>query len=196
MRGGSSNKELLHATDMVIARLDDLQFVLGEGPCRDAYRSRSPVLEPDMAGAAALARWPAFAREALGVGAAAFFTFPLEVGAEPFGVLELYRTTAGALSDADLSSALLLADRGAHDVLADFADAGLAPSMSDPDPVFGRTDVPQATGVITVQRGITVDQALTELRAAAFTADRSIADVAVDVLAGRIDFTDRHPPAT
>lgn len=39
VRGGDATTALMHATDPVIARLDDLQFVLGEGPCQDAYGS-------------------------------------------------------------------------------------------------------------------------------------------------------------
>ncbi len=194
VRGGAANKELLHATDAVIARLDDLQFVLGEGPCLDAYRSRMPVLEPDLTSVPERYRWPGFAREAVGAGAAAVFAFPLQVGAVPFGILELYRAAPGALTDTDLATALLLADSGARDVLEDFVDAGLEPTVADPDPMFGRPEVPQATGVIAVQRGIGVTQALVELRAAAFAANRPIADVAADVLAGRITFTDEEPP--
>ncbi len=193
VRGGGSTKELLHASDAVIARLDDLQFVLGEGPCQDAYRRRAPVLEPDLAASAAAERWPAFAREAVSAGAGAVFAFPLQIGAVPFGILELYRRDAGPLNERGLATALLLVDAGARDVLDDFATAGLEPSALDPDPMFGSAEVPQATGVIAVQRGISVGQALVELRAAAFAGSRSVADVAADVLAGRISFTATDP---
>src|ERR1700712_3310236 len=87
VRGSLTSNELLHATGPVITTLDDKQFVLGEGPCRDAYRDRQPVLEPDTGSDSATARWPGFAREAAAAGAAAVFAFPLQIGAVPFGIL-------------------------------------------------------------------------------------------------------------
>src|ERR687897_297323 len=52
--------ETLAASDGQAARLDELQFDLGEGPCWDAMRSAQPVLAPDIRGAEK-ARWPALA---------------------------------------------------------------------------------------------------------------------------------------
>ncbi len=187
VRGGPSATELLYATDAVITRMDDLQFVLGEGPCRDAYRLRTPVMEPDLHSGRASRRWPGFTREAVGAGAAAVFAFPLQIGAVPFGVLELYRAVPGGLTGSDLADALVLADVGAGLVLDDFATS-LAPTDSDPDPVFGQVEVPQATGMIAVQQGSSIPQALAALRAAAYAQNRPILDLARDVLAGRISF--------
>lgn len=195
VRGGDI-EQLLHATDAVIARLDDLQFVIGEGPCRDAYRLRAPVVEPDLASPTTVARWPVFGREAIAAGAAAVFAFPLQVGAVPFGMLELYRSTPGRFTGTDLATAVLLADTGVHLVLHDLGRADLTPTAANPEPVFGRDEVPMATGMIAVQRGIPVAQALVELRAAAFTANRPVTDVAADVLARRITFTPPDPRTT
>jgi hypothetical protein len=194
VRGGGPTTALLHATDAVIARLDDLQFVLGEGPCQDAYRLRTPVLEPDLTSAAAVQRWPVFGREAVPAGAAAVFAFPLQTGAVPFGVLELYRKTPGGLAAPEVAAAVFLADAGAGLVLDDVAGADLTPTVDDPDPLFGRDEVPVATGMIAVQLGVTIDRALIELRAAAFTSNRPITDVAADVLAGRITLRPPGPP--
>lgn len=189
VRAGEATKELLHATDPVIARLDDLQFVLGEGPCQDAYRLRVPVLEADLASPAATHRWPVFGREAAAAGAAAVFAFPLQIGAVPFGIMELYRKAPGGLTDTEVTTAVLLVGAGARQVLQDVIDAGLVPTTEQPEPMFGRDEVPQATGMIAVQLGISTSQALIELRATAFTSNRPITDVAADVLTGRITFT-------
>ena len=85
VRSGPDNTQLVHATDDVVAQLDDLQFTLGEGPCLDAFRLREPVLVPDLGSAEAFARWPGFAHEATQAGAFAAFAFPLQVGT---GVLQ------------------------------------------------------------------------------------------------------------
>lgn len=195
VRGGR-NQELLHATDQVIARLDDLQIVVGEGPGRDAFEFRVPVLEPDLDSQNGMARWPVFGREATAVGAAAVFAFPLQAGAVPFGVLQLYRPVPGRLTAAQLADALLLVDQGGPMVLTDLDGADLTPTAGNPEPMFGRDEIPVATGMIAVQLGVTVDQALTELRAAAFTTGRPITDVAADVLARRITFHPPEPPTT
>src|SRR5215218_1432824 len=97
------------ATDGAALELEELQFSLGEGPCVDASRSGRPVLQPDLARTAPL-RWPAFAGGALQAGIRAVFAFPLRVGAIRVGVLDLYRDSAGPLSQAELTDALFFAD--------------------------------------------------------------------------------------
>ena len=39
----------LCATDPVTARIEDLQFALGEGPCVDAHNQGQPIFEPHLA---------------------------------------------------------------------------------------------------------------------------------------------------
>ena len=51
---------LAAASDPAAARIEELQFVLGEGPCVDAFTGRHPVLVADLADGVA-SRWPGFA---------------------------------------------------------------------------------------------------------------------------------------
>jgi hypothetical protein len=87
------------ATGEAAEHMEDLQFVLGEGPCVEASRSGQPVLCSDLAVDGA-ARWPASAPGAEAAGVAAAFTFPLRVGVIALGVLGLYRDSSGPLSGA------------------------------------------------------------------------------------------------
>ena len=48
---------LLAAADPVSERLEELQFVLGEGPCVDAIAAGRPVLVPDLAAAGPAIGW-------------------------------------------------------------------------------------------------------------------------------------------
>src|SRR5205807_7877764 len=66
-----AQQRLVHASDLVAARLEDLQLTVGEGPGLAAVTSRAPVLVPDLA--AATSRWPAFCPDAQSAGAAAVF---------------------------------------------------------------------------------------------------------------------------
>lgn len=188
VRSGRDHRELVHATDDIIERLDDLQFVIGEGPCLDAYRERFPVVEPDLTGDAASTRWPGFAREATAVGAGAVFAFPLQVGAVPFGVLELYRRQPGGLDAQQLATALLIVDDTVRVLLQELSDTRLSPTTDHPTPVFGHGEIPQATGMVAVQLDISIPQALAHLRAAAFAQSRSIQAIAEDVVARRFSF--------
>jgi hypothetical protein len=197
VRAGPDTAQLVHATDPVVAELDDLQFTLGEGPCVDAFRRGFPVLVPDLQDPTAAERWPGFAREATGAGAAAAFAFPLQIGAVPFGTVELYRATPGELSGPEVATALLLADDMMRIVLDEITGPNhLEPTPGNPEPMFGRAEIPQATGMIAVQLQVGIPQALAQLRAAAFTANRPVLQLAQDVIARRITFTgdpNTHP---
>jgi hypothetical protein len=189
VRAGPDAAQLMHATDPVVTELDDLQFTLGEGPCVDAFRRGFPVLVPDLEDPKAAERWPGFAREATEAGAAAAFAFPLQIGAVPFGTVELYRATPGELSGPDVATARLLADRLVRVVLDEITGPDhLEPTAGNPEPMFGRAEIPQATGMIAVQLQVGISQALAQLRAAAFTANRPVLELAKDVIARRITF--------
>ena len=64
--------ETLAASDPIAARLDELQFDLGEGPCWDAMRSAYPVLVPIIRSTGP-ARWPAFTERVVRDGVSSVF---------------------------------------------------------------------------------------------------------------------------
>lgn len=173
------------ATDGAAIELERLQFTLGEGPCVDASKTGRPVLQPDLA-VTAPPRWPAFAGGALQAGIRAVFAFPLRVGAIRLGVLDLYRDEAGPLSPSELTEALSFADAATLVLLHAHAGSpvrGAVPVLDD------RAEVHQATGMVSVQAGVGLADALVLLRARAFTDERSLADLARDVLSGAVDFS-------
>ncbi len=87
--GNFLGSETLSASDDVAARLDELQFDLGEGPCWDAVRSGRAVLEPDFT-AESPTRWPAFAAAIHDDELRSIFAFPLAVGPLRIGAVDLY----------------------------------------------------------------------------------------------------------
>ncbi|MFC4495204.1 ANTAR domain-containing protein [Streptomyces ovatisporus] len=165
------------ATD---SALGTLQLTLGEGPSVDAARHGVLVLEPDLADMPIL-RWPAFASAAGELGVRAVFAFPLRIGAIRLGVLELHRDTPGSMSTGQISDVL---------VLADVLTSMLLRLGFDGEFVVLRTSVHQATGMIAAQLGVGLDEALVRLRGHAFGSNRSIDEVAADVVANRLDFND------
>jgi hypothetical protein len=180
------NRTLLCASDAIAAEVEELSFTLGEGPGIDAHRVGSPVSEPDLA-RPRRARWPSFTSLAVGAGAAAIFAFPLRVGGIRLGALTLYQPRAGRLEDDQHADALVMADVVVHAVLADQAGAPPGDLAGELDALSStRADVHQASGMVSVQLGASVADALVRLRAHAYAEGRALSDVAGDVIAGRL----------
>lgn len=71
------------------ASLDDAQYQRGDGPCLEAFRTGVPVIVQDLA-REDQDRWGGFPPVALAAGAHGVLAYPLEVGGQVAGVLNLY----------------------------------------------------------------------------------------------------------
>ena len=166
--------------------IEELRYTLGEGPCVDAYEQDRVVAEPDLADPVTR-QWFAFTPPALAAGVRAVFGFPLRVGTVRLGALNLYRDWPGSLSDDQHADALVVADVAARWVLE--AQAG-APADAMAKGLEIGADfhfvVHNAAGMVSVQQGVSVAEALIRLRAYAFSNDRPLAEVAEDVVARRL----------
>jgi hypothetical protein len=170
------------ASDEASERIDELQFTLGEGPCMDAFTSRRPVLEPDL-DTGGKSRWPVYSAAVHAEGVRAAFAFPLQVGAARLGVLDLYRTTQGGLSAEELAQALTFADVATSMLLDGQEDASPGQAAEGLAEVLEyRLELYQAQGMVMVQMGVSLVEALALLRAYAYAHDRDLADVARDVV--------------
>jgi GAF domain-containing protein len=166
--------------------IEELQYTLGEGPCVDAYRQDQVVSEPDLADPL-IPRWLAFSPPARQAGVRAVFGFPLRVGSVRLGALNLYQERAGPLTASQHADALVLADVTARWVVE--AQAGAAPDTVAKELETGADfhfAVHNAAGIVSVQQGISVTEALIRLRAFAFTSNRLVAQVAQDVIARKL----------
>ncbi len=187
----------LCSSDEASGRLGDLQYDLGEGPAVDAIRDGRAVLEPDLANPVTT-RWKGFTEPAVEAGAAAVFSFPLQLGAAHLGALDLYRDLPGPLTVAQHAEALFIADVATEAVLA--VQAGAPPdTLASELEVGGHFHyvVQQAAGMVAVQLGVSVTDALIRLRADAYGNGRPLNTVARDLIEHRIRFdphTDRHSP--
>lgn len=185
--GGPAVSEPLAATDELSARLEDLLLTTGEGPGTEDFMFGSPMLIPDLVLLAE--RWPGFAPAAVAAGARALFAFPLQAGAVRAGVLSLYRARPGPLTPQQLADALVFADIALQLLLDSYA--GISGS-ADYRPLDGlsdsRAEVYQATGMISAQLGVSLEEAFVRLRAHAFAADTPLDDVAGDVVSRTLRF--------
>ncbi len=187
----SGNHGIVCATDEVSARIEDLQLTLGEGPCVDSVRSGAPVLVPDLtaSGEIVVDRWPAFLEGAGAAGVHAVFAFPLRIGVISVGAMDLYRDAPGDLAADELPAALMAADAAAHALLDLGSPRDHQPGGSSDFRATYHPQVHQATGMVQVQLGVTTEEAFTILRARAFATDRTLVELAGDVVARRLRFS-------
>jgi GAF domain-containing protein len=179
------------ASDPVSQHVDDLQFVLGEGPCMEAFEHRRPVLVTDVADTAT--RWPLYAPAAERGGVRAVFAFPLQIGGARLGVLDVFRRDAGPLTADQLTDALLVTDVTVSAVLDRQESAGTGRSDDLDAAIRHRAELFQAQGMIMVQLGVPLAEAMVRLRAHAYAQNRRLDELARDVVAGRIRFAPEAP---
>jgi hypothetical protein len=174
--GGMLSAETLSATDPVIARVDELQLDLGEGPCWDAFGTGVPVLEPAFS--------PALQEERIG----ALFAFPMSVGPLRIGAIDLYDVRPRDLGPEDVEQVARFAARAGRTVLR------RALRLADVDddesgPPHARRVIHQATGFVIAQLGIPAEDAELLIRASAFAEGRSMREIAEELVSRRRRFT-------
>jgi GAF domain-containing protein len=181
-RGGL---QVMAASSHAVRLVEVFELQHSEGPCLDAFRSGEAVTRDDPA--AMRAAWPRFTPRLADAGFASAQAVPMRLRQEVIGALNVFRTTPGALSDADMKLARALADVAtvgivqqrmlrAGDLLAEQLQAALT----------SRVMIEQAKGVLAERAGIDVDVAFEVMRRHARTSGRPLAQVVQGVLDGSL----------
>lgn len=164
--------------------LADIEVTAGEGPGRTAHLLRRPVLVADLHGPSST-EWPGFRTAAAEAGVAAVFAVPLHIGAVGFGTLELFADVPGPLSREDLSLVLAFAEVAAETLLdGDLTgpDGRLSPSLAR---AFDHhAEIAQAQGMVMVDLGVPLAEAMVRLRAHAFARGETLVALARRVVDG------------
>lgn len=183
-----AEREIVCVSDDVIAEVEQLQFALGEGPVLDTFLSGRPTLIPDVTSALISSRWPVFSTALSRLPVGGLFAFPMRLGAITLGVCDVYRAQPAALTLDELASVLQAVDVATLSLLslragdlADEHDLGWLNTHN-----YVRRRVHQATGMLIAQLGLPAEQAFARLRAYAYASDRTIDDVAQDILDRRL----------
>lgn len=187
--GGSHRQITICTTDALAARIESLQFELGEGPHWEVLRTRQPALQADLT-QGDQEPWPIFAGAAVKLGIHAVFAFPMMIGAAVVGAVDLYNLTPRHLEGHHLALASGMASRIA------FPSIRLATAMASDGDVIDteaspsiRREVHQATGMIQSQLNTTATDAFARLRAHAFSSGQSVERIAQNVVAKGLDFS-------
>lgn len=181
-------------SDSSVATLEDLQYTIGQGPCRDAFRTGHSVHAPRL-DQNAWSRWPSFVDLAHASGIGAVFAYPLIAAGANVGVLTLYQAAEGDLTVAQHDDSVAIAEVLTETLLSlqDDAPAGsLAPGLDEA--VQYRAEIYQASGMVAVQLSVPAPEALLRIRAHAFANDQTVAKTAADIVARRLRLPDDHQP--
>jgi hypothetical protein len=181
-------RELAFATDPLGEELVELQTTYGEGPALDAATGFEPVLVADLPSAENASRWPTYAPAAARAGARAQFSFPLRIGAVRLGALDLYRRKAGALTVDEVADGVVFAEAALAVVLDTRAGLSGGWLPVEEDFLNRGAELHQAAGMISVQLGIPVSDAMVRLRAHAYLRGERLNEVASAVVQRRLRF--------
>ena len=170
---------LLAVTDEETRRVEALHQLAGEGPAVEAYRSKAPVMVGRLSDEHA--RWPGYVAAAADSGASRLCALPVLLHGLALGSATLYLTEQAprrwALVNgtflASIASTALLTD-------LDAVEDGSYPWDAGDD------RIQMASGMVSVQLGVTVDEALAVIRAFAFSNARELAQVADAVVDGSL----------
>jgi hypothetical protein len=188
LEGPDGRRIPLGASTDEAARAERLQFTVGAGPCSSAQRTRQPVfaVEVDLR-----RRWPTFAdllaEQTPFRGVVALPLQPALVGA---GVIDLLFVDPDRVTELEVFDAMAVGEL----VASSLSTAAVWSTWSpDRGPEWLHGPTPQRRAAVWEAMGklsLTLDgdtaSALALLRACAYAADRSVDDVAADVLDGRI----------
>jgi GAF domain-containing protein len=170
--------EFLAASNENTKLLELFQVQNREGPCLDAFRTATPVINANLSAAAS--RWPRFAPRAAAAGFSSVYAFPLRLRSEVIGALNVFGGQPGStLDDADVPIVQALADVAAIGLLQERAiRRGEILTEQLQGALNSRIIIEQAKGAIAQAYGISVDDAFTKIRSYARRTNRRLGEVA------------------
>jgi hypothetical protein len=185
--GDLLGSETVSASDALAARVDELQFDLGEGPCWDAMVSGRPVLEPSIKDDPRSV-WPAFTPALSAHPINSLFAFPLQVGNLHIGAVDLYSVDHTDLTTTQTRHAATMARAVGRHVLRRALDT-IGGDHEDAGNAYSRRLIHQATGMVLAQLRIPGDDARLIIQGQAYATNRSMMDVALDIVEGRLSYS-------
>jgi hypothetical protein len=148
------------------------------------------VLIPDIQGDKR-GLWPILAEAIRDDPVRALHAFPLVVGTLDIGAVDLYSPQRGTLTTDQIGDAQTLATIAARQVLLRaLASRNRGPEDEDEEErPYSRRVVHQATGMALVQLNVSAADALLIIRGHAYANNRSVLDIARDIVDRQLDFS-------
>lgn len=162
-------------TSELVARADELQHMLREGPCVDALQA-DEIDAPDLT---TEERWPRWRPVVVEAGVRSMFCVQLYLDDRNLGALNLYGVSPEAFDDADREAARHLASHAAIAISSAHERATLQ------EAVVNRTVIGQAEGLVMERYGVDADQAFALLVRYSQHRNVKLAQVARDLVRTR-----------
>jgi GAF domain-containing protein len=175
--------ETVAASNALVWAIDQDQYAAADGPCLEAARTgqvvRTGVAEAER-------RWPQFTRSARAAGVASYLSYPLMIGADFAGALNLYSEQPHGFADFDVALLRLYVTA----VSAAIANARLYTRARElawqlRQALDSRAVIDQAIGVLIAQTGISADQAFAELTRRSQNTNVKLREVATRLVASQ-----------
>ena len=167
-------------SDELVAKADELQYSLDEGPCLSAHKDNQTFRIDDMDSETRWARWTPTAST---LGLKSVVSAPLRAHGAPTGAIKVYSDHASSFNDLDEDRLLLFADQAAV-VLANVEGYADAHVMSDQlkDALLSRDVIGTAKGILMEREGIDDEAAFAMLRQASQTRNIKLREIALAVV--------------
>jgi GAF domain-containing protein len=172
--------QFMAASNEDIKRLELFQVQVDEGPCRDAFQTGRPVLDPDLLDAG---RWPRFAPLAAAAGYQSAHAFPLRLRHEVIGAIGALGMQARHWDEVEVHVAQALAHMATIGLLQERAvRRGEVLAEQLQSALNSRIVIEQAKGAIAQYRNVSVDDAFLLMRDHARRTNIRLGDVAYSAL--------------
>ncbi|MGF9753972.1 GAF and ANTAR domain-containing protein [Microvirga sp. 0TCS3.31] len=173
-------------TNERLRALDESQYEIGQGPCRDAIRTHATVVVRDLA---TDPRWPSWGRAMVSeLGIRSSLSFRLFTRPDrTWGALNVYSTEKDGFGDKDVLQGQTIAALAAVALARSINDEQLASALET------RTTIGQAIGIVMERYQLDADHAFSVLRRISSQDNLKLRDLAAQVVATR-EVPHRHTP--
>jgi len=156
-----------------------------QGPCLECFQTGEAVTQYDLA--AATARWPKFAREAISNGFHSVHALPMRLRDNVIGALSLFQTDLEGIDGEGLQTARAFADVATIAILQYRATVESHEIMDQLNTALNtRIVIEQAKGIVSERESLDMEHAFAALRSYARNNNLRLADVAASVVTGTL----------
>lgn len=166
------------ASSEELRELDEAQYALGEGPCREAIRTEATIIVGDLATDPRWPRWGQAMVSELGIRSSLSFRL-FTSDDDTWGALNIYSTQPHAFTHEDVSHGQTIAAMAAVALARSIKDEQLAQALET------RTVIGQATGVLMERFDLSPEAAFDVLRRISSHHNVKLRDLAADVVRTR-----------
>jgi GAF domain-containing protein len=182
---GEGQLQLMTSTSEAADFVEVMQLTAADGPCIECFRTGTAVSVADIEDAAG--KWPAFQTSALQGGFHSAHATPLRLRGQVIGTMNLFATSAGALSERDAAVAQALADVATIGILQErLVREGNIVAEQLHGALDSRIVIEQAKGIIAHSLSLDMDAAFGVLRAHARSNNLTIRFVAEEITNRRL----------